>query len=229
MKDFGMSCEGCSFEEGTSCSIGILENIKQESNTCEIVDGHYQFNRVCPHKNTDGLTKEQSFEKNKLPISFIVLDDNLEKTQGIIDKILSVTKGERAYSVCIVTTDNFKSLKGLADKHHNFYVLKSFSETKKDRIRDAFSKVKNGYSIILDSNENIEQDHIDNLNSFVNKKMKRLGLVSDSPVVINNAIFKYLKGDKVVCYQDKLSQMCEEQESVKMIHTWEEINEAVNI
>jgi hypothetical protein len=86
-----------------------------------------------------------------------------------------------------------------------------------------------GYSIILDSNENIEQDHIDNLNSFVNEKMKRLGLVSDSPVVINNALFKYLKGNKVVSYQDKLSQMCEEQESAKMIHNWEEVNEAVNL
>lgn len=224
-----MSCEGCSFEEGTSCSIGILENIKLESTTCEIVDGHYQFNRVCPHKNAEGLTKEQSFEKNKLPISFIVLDDDLEKTEGIIDKILSVTKGERAYSVCLVTSDNFKSFRGLADKYHNFYVLKSFGDTREAKIRDAFLKVKNGYSIILDSSENIEQKHIDLLNTFVNEKMKRLGLVSDSPVVINNSLFKYLKGDKVVSYKDKLSQMCEEQESAKMIHSWEEVNEAVNL
>lgn len=229
MKDIGMSCEGCSFEKDQNCAIGILENIKQESTMCDLVDGHYQFNRICPHKTTENLTKEGSFLKCTLPISFIVLDTNLEKTQGLIERIKSVTKGERAYSVCIVTMENFQQLKRFADSHFNYYVLKTFSTTKEDQIKDAFLKVTNGYSIIVDSEEDVEQDHITKLNLLVNQKMKRLGLVSDSPIVINNSLFKYLKGDKVVPYKEKLTQMCEEQKASQMIYTWEEINEAINM
>ena len=229
MKSFGMSCNGCSFENGTDCSIGILDNIKLESNICQIVDGHYQFDRICPHKNSENLTKEQSLEKNKLPISFIILDNDLEKTEGIINNVLSFTKGEKVYSICVVTLDNFQKLKVFSDKYHNFYVLRSFSENREEQIRDAFLKVKNGYSIILGTDENVEQKHLESINCFVNEKMKRLGLILDSPMVINNSLFKYLKGDKVVSYQEKLYQMCEEQKTVKMIHSWEDVNEAVGI
>ena len=113
--------------------------------------------------------------------------------------------------------------------YHNYYVLRTFSENKDDSIRDAFLKVKNGYSIIIESEEDISQSHIDKLNMLVNKKMRRVGLISDSPVTINNALFKYLKGNKVVSYQQKLTEMSEEQKVSKMIYTWEEVNETVNL
>tara|TARA_R110000751_G_scaffold53072_1_gene115248 strand:+ start:4918 stop:5607 length:690 start_codon:yes stop_codon:yes gene_type:complete len=229
MRDFGMTCQGCSFETDGGCSIGILEEIRDVSGICDLVDGHYQFDRICPHKTGSPMTEKESFEKCSLPISFIVLDDDLEKTQGLIKKIQELTKGKRAYSVCVVTLDHFKDLKELADTYHNYYVLRTFSENKDDSIRDAFLKVKNGYSIIIESEEDISQSHIDKLNMLVNKKMRRVGLISDSPVTINNALFKYLKGNKVVSYQQKLTEMSEEQKVSKMIYIWEEVNETVNL
>lgn len=228
MNDMGMTCEGCSFEKGETCSIGILENIKEESSVCNLVDGHYQFNRICPHRNNENLTEEQSFQKATLPISFIVLDDDLEKTKGILETITSATQGERAYNVCIVTLDNFKELKGLADKYLNYFVLRVFSDDRESYIRDAFLKVTNGYSMVIDSEEAFDISNINNLNLFVNKKMKRVGLITGSPYTVNNVIFKYLKGNKVVSYEEKLNALSEEQEVAKMVYTWEELNEVVN-
>jgi hypothetical protein len=228
MNDMGMTCKGCSFEKGETCSIGILENIKEESSVCNLVDGHYQFNRICPHRNGENLTEEQSFQKASLPISFIVLDDDLEKTNGILETIKSATQGERAYNICIVTFENFKDLRDLADKYLNYYVIKSFSEDRESKIRDAFLKMTNGYSMIIDSEEGFDVSSINNLNLFVNKKMKRVGLISDSPYTVNNMLFKYLKGNKIVSYEEKLNTLSEEQEVTKMVYTWKELNEAVN-
>ena len=140
--------------------------------------------------------------------------------------------GSKKSRMCIcygyVTFENFKDLRDLADKYLNYYVIRSFSEDRESKIRDAFLKMTNGYSMIIDSEEGFDVSSINNLNLFVNKKMKRVGLISDSPYTVNNMLFKYLKGNKIVSYEEKLNTLSEEQEVTKMVYTWKELNEAVN-
>lgn len=229
MTNIGMSCNGCSFEKGSDCSIGILENIKNESNTCELVDGHYQFDRICPHKNDQNFTEEDSFNNITVPVSFIIVDTDLEKTEGLIKKIRGAISIHWNYTICISTMDNFKSLKKYADINNEVLVIRSFSEGKGDRIRDCFLKVKNGYSVIVESTEEVNADHITKLNMFINKKMKRVGLISDSPMIVNNVLFKYLKGNKAVSYEEKLNSLSEEQNVSTMVYTWKEVNEAIDL
>ena len=225
MTKIGMSCEGCSFENGLTCSIGILDNILEESTTYKIVDGHYQFDRICPHKNSIGLTEKESFKRSSLPVSFIIIDTELEKTKVLIEKVNSLF-GD--CSICVSTISNFKDLKKFADIHKRVFVIQSFTENKGEQIRDSFLKVNNGYSVIIESTEDVDEKHIKYLNDFVNRKMKRLGLISDSPMVINNVLFKYLKGNKAVSYENKLISLSEEQGVSSMVYTWREVNEAVN-
>ena len=224
-----MSCEGCSFEKNSDCSIGILENIKNESNLCELVDGHYQFDRICPHKNDQNFTEEDSFNNITLPISFIIIDTDFNKTEGLIKKIKENISTHWNYSICVSTTDNFKDLKKYADINNEVFIIRSFSEVKGERIRDCFLKVKNGYSVIIESTEDVGSDHVQKLNMFVNKKMKRIGLISDSPMVVNNVLFKYLKGNKTVSYEEKLDSLSEEQKVSTMVYTWKEVNEIIDL
>ena len=58
--------------------------------------------------------------------------------------------------------------------------------------------------------------------------MQRLALVENSPFVINNVMFKFLKGNKGKSFKDKLVGLAEEQSTNSMVYTWEDINETVN-
>jgi hypothetical protein len=56
-----------------------------------------------------------------------------------------------------------------------------------------------------------------------------LALIENSPFVVNNIIFKMLKGNKDLSFKDKLVELQQEQEIDSMIFTWEDINEGTSL
>ena len=57
----------------------------------------------------------------------------------------------------------------------------------------------------------------------------RLAIVEDSPFVVNNVIYKMLKGNKDLSFRDKLVELQEEQEIDSMIFSWKDIYEDTSI
>jgi hypothetical protein len=55
--------------------------------------------------------------------------------------------------------------------------------------------------------------------------MNRLALIENSPFVVNNLIFKMLKGNKDASFKDKIVELQQEQKIDSMIFSWEQINE----
>ena len=80
MSKIGMSCEGCTFnikedDVQTSCELGILDNIKIKSSKCEVIDGDYQFDRVCQFKTKEEKTKEEVLKERYLKFNFIIMEN----------------------------------------------------------------------------------------------------------------------------------------------------------
>ena len=234
MPKIGMSCKDCTFnikenEEQTSCQLGILETIKTKSSKCEIVDGDYQFDRICNFRTTEDKTKAEILKEKYIRFHFIIVDTNIDKTLSILDSIEDlVTEDNR---VCLATTENFKALTLKIDNNPNYFITNSFNENKTvfEYMDDTFNKIKNGYTIVLHEDDKISKEDLDKVNDFVNIKMNRLALIENSPFVVNNVIFKMLKGNKDMSFKDKLVELQQEQEVDSMIFTWEDINEDTSL
>ena len=225
-----MSCRDCTFNinkngQQTSCQLGILERIKTKSSQCKIVDGNYQFDRVCNFLTTQEKTKEEILKEKYIKFHFIIVDTNIDKTLSILDSIEDlITEDNR---VCIATIENFKELSLRIGNRPNYFITNSFDEGKTifEYMDDTFNKIKNGYTIVLHEDDKISKEDLDKINEFVNIKMNRLALIENSPFVVNNVIFKMLKGNKYTSFKDKLVELQQEQEIDSMIFTWEDINE----
>lgn len=234
MPKIGMSCKDCTFnikenEEQTSCQLGILDTIKKKSSKCEIVDGDYQFDRVCNFRTTEEKTKEKILKEKYIRFHFIIVDTNIDKTLSILDSIEDlVTEDNR---VCVATIENFKALSLKIGNKPNYFITNSFDEDKTvfEYMDDTFNKIKNGYTIVLHEDDKISKEDLDKVNGFINIKMNRLALIENSPFVVNNVIFKMLKGNKYTSFKDKLVELQQEQEIDSMVFTWEDINEDTSI
>jgi len=234
MSKIGMSCEGCTFnikedDVQTSCELGILDNIKKKSSQCEVVDGDYQFDRICQFKTSEDKTKEEILKDKYANFHFIIIDTNLDKTLSILDSIEHLVTEENR--VCIATVENFKQISLKIGNRPNYFTTRSFNEEKTifEYMDDAFLKIKNGYTIVLHEDDRISKEDLDKINEFVNIKMNRLALVEDSPFVVNNVIYKMLKGNKDLSFRDKLVELQEEQETNSMIFSWKDIDEDTSI
>jgi hypothetical protein len=230
MSKIGMSCKDCTFnvkenKEQTSCQLGILETIKTKSSKCEIVEGDYQFDRICNFRTTEEKTKEEILQEKYIRFHFIIVDTNIDKTLSILDSIEDlVTEDNR---VCVATTENFKALSLKIGNKPNYFITNSFKDKKTvfEYMDDTFNKIKNGYTIVLHEDDKISKEYLDKVNEFINIKMNRLALIENSPFVVNNIIFKMLKGNKDLSFKDKLGELQQEQEIDSMIFTWEDIDE----
>jgi hypothetical protein len=234
MPKIGMSCRDCTFsikenEQQTSCQLGILETIKTKSSKCEVVDGIYQFDRICNFRTTEDKTKAEILKEKYIRFHFIVVDTNIDKTLSILDSIEDlVTEDNR---VCLATTENFKALSLKIGNKPNYFITNSFKEKKTvfEYMDDTFQKIKNGYTIVLHEDDKISKEYLDKVNEFINIKMNRLALIENSPFVVNNIIFKMLKGNKDLSFKDKIVELQQEQEIDSMIFTWEDINEGTSL
>jgi len=234
MQRIGMSCEGCTFnikedETQVSCELGILDNIKTKSSQCEVVDGNYQFDRICQFKTLEDKTKEEILKEKYAKFHFIIVDTNLDKTLSTLDSIEHLVTEENR--VCIATIENFKQISLKIGNRPNYFTTQSFDEEKTvfEYMDDTFLKIKNGYTIILHKDDRISREDLDKINEFINIKMNRLALVEDAPFVVNNVIYKMLKGNKYLSFKDKLVELQEEQETDSMIFSWKDIDEGTGI
>ena len=234
MKKIGMSCEGCTFnikEDGTqvSCGLGILDNIKTKSSKCEVVDGDYQFDRICQFKTLEKKTKEEILKEKYAKFHFIIVDTNLDKTLSILDNIEPLVTEENR--VCVSTLENFRQMSLKIGNKPNYFTTQSFDEEKTvfEYMDDTFLKIKNGYTIVLHEDDRISREDLDKINEFVNIRMNKLALIENSPFVVNNVIYKMLRGNKHLSFKDKLVELQEEQEIDSMIFSWEDVDEGTSI
>ena len=234
MTKIGVSCKDCTFnikEGGTqvSCELGILDNIKLNSSTCKVVDGDYQFDRICQFKTTEEKTKEEVLKEKYVRFHFIIVDTNLDKTLSILNNVEHLVTEENR--VCVTTTENFRQLSLKIGNKPNYFITHSFNADKSvfEYMDDTFLKIKNGYTIVLHQDDTISQQGLDKINEFVNIKMNRLALIENSPFVVNNVIYKMLKGNKHSSFKDKLTELQEQQKINSMIFSWGDVNEGSSI
>jgi len=229
------SCKGCIFnikedDVQTSCELGILDNIKNKSSKCEVIDGDYQFDRVCQFKTKEEKTKEEVLKERYLKFNFIIIDTNLDKTLATLESVENLVT--KTNTVVVATVENVKTLTSKLGNKANYIVTHYFEDDRDifQNMDDALPKLKNGYTVVLHEDDEISRKDLDKINDFVNIKMNKLALIENSPFIINTVIYKMLRGNKGgSSFKDKLVELQEEQEVNSMIFTWEDVDEDTSI
>jgi len=229
------SCKDCIFnikedDVQVSCELGILDNIKKKSSQCEVVDGDYQFDRVCQFKTKEEKTKEDVLKERYLRFNFIIVDTNLDKTLATLDSVEDLVTEKN--SVVVATVENVKTLTSKVSGKINYNTTHYFEDGRDvfQYMDDALPKLKNGYTVVLHEDDEISREDLDKINEFVNIKMNKLALIENSPFIINTVIYKMLRGNKGgVSFKDKMVELQKEQEIDSMIFTWEDVDEDTSI
>jgi hypothetical protein len=229
------SCKDCIFnikedDVQVSCELGILDNIKIKSSKCEVIDGDYQFDRVCQFKTKEEKTKEEVLKERYLKFNFIIIDTNLDKTLAILKTVENLVT--KTNTVVVATVENAKTLTSKLSNKANYIVTHYFEDDRDifQNMDDALPKLKNGYTVVLHRDDEISRKDLDKINDFVNIKMNKLALIENSPFIINTVIYKMLRGNKGgSSFKDKLVELQEEQEVNSMIFTWEDVDEDTSI
>lgn len=227
MNKIGSTCKDCTFNNGDlGCDFGIIENIKKESTICKVVDGDYQFDRICAYRTTENKTKEEVQRERYTRFHFIVVDSDLEKTKKHIEYIRTFITSKS--NLHVATKKNFSDLVKILPTKKNFRVFHLFEDDFDvyQTIDSAFKKIPNGYTVVIRSEDEFSRDMLSSFDKFINVKMKRVGLINSSPFIINNMLYKYLKGNKIDYFSDKLhSCQNEESEYINFVYNWEQVND----
>ena len=229
------SCKGCIFnikedDVQVSCELGILDNIKNNSSKCEVIDDDYRFDRVCQFKTKEEKTKEEVLKERYLKFNFIIIDTNLDKTLATLESVENLVT--KTNTVVVATVENVKTLTLKLGNKANYTVTHYFEDGRDifQNMDDALPKLKNGYTVVLHEDDEISREDLDKINEFVNIKMNKLALIENSPFIINTVIYKMLRGNKGgSSFKDKLVELQEEQEVNSMIFTWEDVDEDTSI
>ena len=227
----GTSCKGCAFaeigfnDEQSRCSLDILYNISNECSLLEMVDGYYQFDRVCLSRVEEPVstTEEAMSLIKKVPINVIINHSSLENTSEILKKLLTQ---DLCVNVVIGTNTDFDQLKQMIDgfpKPSKICLVFEDVEVE-DLLRESFKSASNGYTLLALEPSDVDSNRLTSIDEFVRIYMKRCALIyNKGPLVFNNVLFRFLKGDKESSFMDKIL----ERAGTKMMFSWEDVYETV--
>ena len=227
MSKIGSSCKNCTFNDGSlGCEAGIIENIKKESTVLNVVDNNYQFDRICVYRTEEQKTVEEVSQERYTRFHFIVVDSDLDQTKEHIRYIKNFITDKN--NLHVITKDHFSDIVKILPVKKNFRVIHSFGDDLDlyEAMDTAFKKIPNGFTVIIRSEDRFTQDSLNLFDKFINVKMKRVGLINESPFVINNMLYKYLKGNKDMSFLDKIENYQAESstEKTQFVFNWGDIN-----
>jgi len=96
-------------------------------------------------------------------------------------------------------------------------------------IDDAFLNCKNGFYSAFKSGHSLKPDLFESLNNAINNELEKIAFVRGydgiNGTTVQAAMHKYLGGNFSVSVEEKISQICEEDESSNLIRDWGELHE----
>lgn len=241
MVKLGTFCEDCCFydKEKENCKHGLIEVFKNRGaeilweNSCPKID------RVCQYKRQldweSDKTDEEKIELCKREVYLtgtiiLIANDSQKLLDSILKlnayqhidefKIIIIYKGIAYKDMLDVCGNNLKS---------NYRCVKITNDEIEFQIYKALKFAKNGYLFILDTNKSFDENLIEKVNYFVNKKMFRLLHIRGTDKLHESVsmihLYKWLKGDLETNFGDKLKDISQQENSDNQVSNWKEVNE----
>ena len=244
MVKLGTFCSYCCFYDtlNKKCGHNIIDTFKERDAEIDFDEyGNHTIDRVCQYKRDENWQTQMPM-KDKLELSrqevylrgtIIIIANQAENLNKTIDHLNTMKNIENFKLVVLYSEIRFQEVMEIAkSKIKSKYHLVSIKNNDIDlQVYRSLKFSQNGYLFILDSNLDIDENIIDKVNHFVNKKMYRLLHIKPSNKALHQSVsmvglYKWLKGDLQFDFSEKLNNIAEEEQSDSQVFDWEDINEA---
>lgn len=246
----GTNCKECIFHniEGKNCLLGKINKYIDRGGVIEERDGQFLIDRVCSFRRTTSWKKEERRRRNidqcaleainevNVSGTIVVYSDNLDDLKKCFEQ-LSQTSYVQHFKVVVAHFDDL-NVKDVYNYFQEQTHIKSPTavgiKDKKDVnfLDEAFKRAENGLLVTVDSAMDVNKDMLHKLQKYMYEEMHRLIYVKPSSgiheLVSLALLYKYLKGNKVDTFEEKIKYIAEEQNITSQIKTWEEINESIS-
>jgi hypothetical protein len=241
MVKLGTFCEECCFydKNNQNCKHGLLEVFKERHAEIIWEDSFPKIDRVCQYKRSiDWENDKTDDEKIKICTdevyisgTIVLITNNKEHLLEAIIKLKQCKNIERFMFIIIYKNIAYKDMLDICGNNisSKYKCVKITDENIELQIYRSLKFANNGYLFILDSEKPFDENLIDKVDNFVNKKMFRLLHIPGSSKLHESVsmihLYKWLKGDLETNFANKLNDISQEENSNNQISTWKDINE----
>lgn len=241
MAKIGTDCNGCCFfdESKKDCKNNLISIFKDRGADIIKTDNAPHVDRICQYRrNSDWNIDESEQEKMKIIQdevyvrgTIVLIAQNKDELVSTIKKLNTnanisnfkfvILFKDIAYSeVSDICSSNLKSA---------YQLITMINDDINYQIYKSLKFAKHGFLFMLECNKDFDREAIDKLNNFVNKKMFRTlyirGISGIHQSVAMAHLYKFLKGDNVSSYEQKLLEISKEENSDPQVFNWEYVNE----
>lgn len=245
----GTDCNECIFHqvEGKNCLLGKIDKFVERGALIEKRDDKFLLDRVCSFRRTEGWKKQNrsrrnidqcALEANKevnITGTIVVYADSLEDLDKCFQQ-LSETNYVENFKIVVAHFDDLKITEVYDYFHSQNYIASPIAVgIKTDEginfLDEAFKRAVNGLLITVDSKQDVNKNMLHSLQKYMYEEMHRLIYVKPSSgiheLVSLALLYKYLRGNKIETFEEKIQQIAKEQNIESQITTWEDINESI--
>lgn len=238
MAKLGTRCDDCCFfDNEENCKQNILSQFLK--NGAKLVHDEDQIlvDRVCQYKRDEKWNEDKPIDEkiticqNEVYIkgTIVLIAYNKDELHDAIKRLKNINKlrvvvlydGIKSKDILEICGNNLVDYKCIAMKNGNIEF----------QIYGSLNVAKNGFLFIIECKKRFDENIIDKINTFINKKMFRLLHVSGSDDLHESVnmihLYKYIKGDLGLDIKSKIEEISKEENSDPQIFTWKEINEEI--
>jgi hypothetical protein len=242
MAKVGTLCNECCFynRDKKECGHGLIDMFTQRGATIEWNDDGPAIDRICRYRRThdwnEDLSLEEKINLSKEEVflsgSIILLVQDMDNFKDILSKLKDVTKNR--FKFIISHECKLSSLLEITkelDIHASF--VRSVDEDVSDekRVFDCLKHMKNGYLFLFNSDKEIDYTVFEKVHKFTSRLMHRVLHIEPIDEKLHQSvsmvhIYKWLNGDMMESFSNKLKNIAGEESSDPQVFNWKEINEA---
>jgi len=241
MAKLGTFCKECCFykKENKSCQHGLIETFKQRGADVSYNEEGVVIDRVCRYRKDNdwnaGFTAQEKIDavnkEVRITGSIILIVDDVTDLEGILKNLKDLTRND--FNLVISYKNKLSDVLELTKSVEipaSFVKSINQEPTQEQRVHDCLKQLKNGYIFILDASKEIDYTIFDKVNYFINRLMYRVLHVKGESDSLHHSvsmahIYKWLNGDLIDSFANKLMNIAAEESSDPQVFTWDVINE----
>jgi len=242
MAKLGTFCNECCFynPDKKDCSHGLIDMFTQREATIEWNNDGPVIDRVCRYRRTrdwnEGLSLEEKIKLSEEEVflsgSIILLVENIDNLKEIFSKLKDAAKNRFKFIISHqCKLGPLLEITKELDIHASFVRSLDEDVSDKKRVFDCLKHLKNGYIFIFNCSKEIDYAVFEKVHNFTNRLMHRVLHIEAIDQKLHQSvsmahIYKWLNGDMMESFSNKLKNIASEESSDPQIFNWKEINEA---
>ena len=229
MVKLGTSCQECRHfrNKDKSCDLNLYHIFEDRNAEIKYLDDDVTIDRICPHKNTDVLNNKDVYIFGTI----VLIANNRQDLESTIKKLNREDNVDRFKIIVLYTGIPYHEMLDTCINNikSSYKLIKMTTDDIPYQIYRSLKYAKNGMFFILECDKEIEENLLDKVDNFINKKLYRVLHIHNNDELHQSVsmvhFYKWIKGHLGETMRFKLDDIANQENSDAQIYTWKEVNE----